>query len=119
MVVETPGRREPRGEELVGEAGGVAMQQQQELEGQKEELGRPFVVDQQDLVAVDDTDDSEDKEATEALPAAQLEVDKHRFRLRGIGARQLAGRQKKTTQYKVVCGKHPNRYDSWVNEDDK
>jgi hypothetical protein len=38
-VVETRGRNEPQGGELVGEAGGVAMQQQVELEGQKEELG--------------------------------------------------------------------------------
>jgi hypothetical protein len=35
-VVETPGRNEPQGGELVGEAGGVAMQLQVELEGQKE-----------------------------------------------------------------------------------
>jgi hypothetical protein len=114
-VVETPGKSEPRGEELVVEAGGVAMQQE-ELEGQKEEL--VAVGDQQDLVVINDTDDPKDKEATEALPAAQLEIDKHRFRLRGIRARQLAGPHTKTTQYRVVWGKHPNRYDSWVSEDD-
>jgi hypothetical protein len=104
-VVETPGRSEPRGGELVGEAGGVAMQQQEELAGQKEELGRPALGDQQD------------KEATEALPATQLEIDRHRFRLRGIRSR-LARCQTKTTQYRVVWGEFPNRSDSWVNEDD-
>ncbi|KAI1501354.1 hypothetical protein F5X99DRAFT_204008 [Biscogniauxia marginata] len=59
-----------------------------------------------------------DKEATEALPATQLEIDKHRFRLRGIRTQQLPGHQTKTTQYRVVWGEHPNRSDSWVNEDD-
>jgi hypothetical protein len=115
-VVETPGRSEPRGGELVGEAGGVAMQQQEELEGQTEEL--VAVGDQQDFVVVDDTDDPKDKEATEALPAAELEIDKHHFRLCGIRTRQLPERHTKTTQYRVVWGEHPNRYDSWVNEDD-
>lgn len=109
-MVETPERSEPRWEELVGEAGEVAMQQQ-------EELRRPALGDQQDLVEVVDALDPEDKEPAEALPAAQLEIDNHRFRLRGIRARQLAGRHTKTTQYRVVWGEHPNRYDSWVNED--
>ncbi|KAH7418667.1 hypothetical protein BKA64DRAFT_701183 [Cadophora sp. MPI-SDFR-AT-0126] len=59
-----------------------------------------------------------DKEATEALPATQLEIDHRHFRLRGIRTRQLVGRQTKATQYRVVWGEHPNRYDSWVNEDD-
>jgi hypothetical protein len=79
------------------------------------------VGDQQDLVEVDVADDPEDKEATEALPAAQPkipEIDEHRFRLRGVRARQLAGRQTKTTQYRVVWGEYPNRSDSWFNEDD-
>jgi hypothetical protein len=40
-----------------------------------------------------------DKEAIEALPATQLEIDKHRFRLRGIRIQQLPGRQTMTTQY--------------------
>ncbi|KAG9230420.1 hypothetical protein BJ875DRAFT_499140 [Amylocarpus encephaloides] len=59
-----------------------------------------------------------DEEATETLPATQPEIDEHRFRLRGIRTRQLAERQTKTTQYRVVWGKHPNRSDYWVNEDD-
>jgi hypothetical protein len=58
-----------------------------------------------------------DKEATEALPATQLEIDNHHFRLRGIRTQQLAGRLTKTTQYRVVWGEYPNRSDSWVNED--
>jgi hypothetical protein len=55
------------------------------------------------------------------LPATQPEIpeiNEHRFRLRGVRARQLAGRQIKTTQYRVVWGEHPNRSDSWFNEDD-
>jgi len=40
---------------------------------------------------VDDADGHENKEASEALPATQLEIAKHRFRLRGIRRRQLAG----------------------------
>lgn len=107
--------------EVVVEGGAVAMQQQEELAAQKEELGHPAVGDQQDLVEVVDADDPEDKEATEALPAAQPkipEIDEHRFRLRGVRARQLAGRQTKTTQYRVVWGEYPNRSDSWFNEDD-
>jgi len=61
---------------FVVEGGGVAMQQQEELVAQKEELGQPAVVegDQQDLVEVVDADDPEDKEATEALPATQPEI---------------------------------------------
>lgn len=106
--------------EVVVEGGAVAMQQQEELAAQKKELGHSAVGDQQDLVKVVG-DDTEDKEATEALPAAQPkipEIDEHRFRLRGVRARQLAGRQTKTTQYRVVWGEHPNRSDSWLNEDD-
>jgi hypothetical protein len=76
------------------------------------------VGDQQNQTEVDDTDDPMDKEATETLPATQLEIDKHRFRLREIRTQQLPGRQTKTSQYRVVWGKHPNRSDSWVNEDD-
>jgi hypothetical protein len=106
--------------EVVVEGGVVAMQQQEELAAQNEELGQLVVGDQQDLVKVVNAD-PEDKEATEALPAAQpktFEIDEHRFRLRGVRARQLPGRQTKTTQYRVVWGEHPNRSDSWVNEDD-
>jgi len=33
-------------------------------------------------------------------------------------ARQLPGRQTKTTQYRVVLGEHPNGSDFWFNEDD-
>ena len=86
-----------------------------------EELGQPAVGDQQDLVEVADADDPEDKEATEPLPATQPEIpeiDEHRFRLRGVRVRQLPGRQTKKTQYRVVWGEHPNRSDSWFNEDD-
>jgi hypothetical protein len=42
--------------------------------------------DQQDLMEVVDSYDPKDKEATEALPATQLKIDKHRFRLRKIRA---------------------------------
>jgi hypothetical protein len=111
--------------EVVVEGGGVAMRQQEELALQTEELGQPAVGegegDQQDLVDVDVADEPRDREATEALPATQPEIDeidKHRFRLRGVRARQLPGRQTKTTQYRVVWGEHPNRSDSWLNEDD-
>ncbi|KAH6663378.1 hypothetical protein B0J14DRAFT_570431 [Halenospora varia] len=97
VVIETLGGRELGEEELVGEAGGVETQQQEELAGQNKELVRPALGDQQNLVEVYDTDDPMDKEATEALPTTQLEIDKRRFRLRGIHARQLAGRQTKTT----------------------
>jgi hypothetical protein len=106
-------RWEQQETQVVVKGGAVAMQQ--------EELGQPAVGDQQDLVEVDEVDNPEDKEATEALPAAQPkipEMDEHRFRLRGVRARQLAGRQTKTTQYRVVWGKYPNRSDSWFNEDD-
>jgi len=80
------------------------MQQQEELAGQKEELGQPAVGegDQQDLVEVIDVDDPKGKEATEALPATQSEIpeiDEHCFRLRGIRTQPLAGRQTGTTQY--------------------
>lgn len=98
------------------------MQQQEELAAQKEELGQPAVGegDLQDLVEVVDADDPEDKEPTEALPATQPEIPEieHRFRLRGIRTQHLPGRQTGTTQYRVVWGDHPNRSDSWVNEDD-
>jgi hypothetical protein len=73
------------------------------------------------LVEVVDADDPKDKKATGALPIMQPEVpeiDEHRFRLRGIRTRQLAERQTKTIQYRVVWGKYPNRSDSWVNEND-
>ncbi|KAG9233179.1 hypothetical protein BJ875DRAFT_485394 [Amylocarpus encephaloides] len=96
---------EQRETQVVVEGGAVAMQQQEELAVQKEELGQPAVGDQQDEVEVDNADDPEDKEATEALPAAQPkipEIDEHRFRLRGVRARQFAGRQIKTTQYRII-----------------
>ena len=104
------------------EGGAVAVQQQEELAAQEEELGQPAVGkgDQQDLVDVD-ADEPRDREATEALPATQPEIDqidKHRFRLRGVRASKLPGRQTKTTQYRLVWGEHPNRSDSWLNEDD-
>jgi hypothetical protein len=89
-----------------------------EIRQQGEHAGWPAVGDQQNQVEVDDTDDPTDKEATEALPATQLEIDKHRSRLRGIRTQQLPGRQTKTTQYRVEWGEHPNTSDSWVNEDD-
>lgn len=55
---------------VVVEGGAVAMQQQEELAAQKEELGYTAVGDQQDLVKVVYADDPEEKEATDALPAA-------------------------------------------------
>jgi len=73
------------------------------------------VGDQQDLVEVVDADDPEDQEATEALLAAQPkipEIDEHRFRLRGVRARQLPGRQTKTTQYRVVWGAKAEKFSS-------
>jgi hypothetical protein len=103
--------------EVVVEGGAVAMQQQEELAAQKEELAQPTVDDQQDLVEVV----GDETEATEALPAAQPkipEIDERRFRLRGVRARQLAGRQTKTTQYRVVWGENPNKSSSWFNFDD-
>ncbi|KAH6704338.1 hypothetical protein BKA61DRAFT_740071 [Leptodontidium sp. MPI-SDFR-AT-0119] len=90
---------EQRETDVLVERGAVAMQQQVELAAQKEDQ----------------------LEATEALPAAQLKIpviDQHRFRLRGVRARQLAGRQTKTTQYRVIWGEYSNRSDSWFNEDD-
>jgi hypothetical protein len=105
---------------VVVEGGGVAIQQQ-ELAVQKEELEQPAVGDQLDPVEVVDADDPEDREAIEALPAVQPEIpeiNEHRFRLRGVRARQLPGRQTKTTQYRVVWGEYPNRSDSWFNKDD-
>jgi hypothetical protein len=118
VVEETPGGREIWEEELVGQAGGAEMQQQEELAGRYKELGRAALGDQQNLVEVDDTDDPMDKEATEALPATQLEIDRHRLRLRGTRTQRLAGQQTKITQYQVVWGEHPNRSNSWINEDD-
>jgi hypothetical protein len=112
VAVESLGRRELGEEALMEEAGGVEIQQQGEL------AGWPAVGDQQNQAEVDDTDDPMDKEATEALPATQLEIDKHRFRLCGIRTRQLPRRRTKTTQYRVVWDEHPNRSDSWINEDD-
>jgi hypothetical protein len=109
---------EQRETQMGVEGGAVAVQQQEELAAQEEELGQPAMGDQQDLVEVVDLDDPEDREATEDLPSTQSENDKHRFRLRGIRARQLPGRQTKTTQYRLVWGKYPNRSDSWFNEDD-
>jgi hypothetical protein len=61
------------------------MRRREELIVRKEELGRPAMGDQQDLVEVDDVDDPKDKEPTEALLATQLEIpDEHHFRLREI-----------------------------------
>jgi hypothetical protein len=93
------------------EAGGLEIRRQGELPGW------PAVGYQQNQAEVDDTDDPMDKEAPEALLATQLEIDKHRFRLCGIRTRQLPRRQTKTTLYRVVWYEHPNRSDSWVNED--
>jgi hypothetical protein len=87
VAAESLGRRELGEEALMEEAGGVEIRQQGEL------AGWPAVGDQQNQVEVDDTDDPTDKEATEALPATQLEIDKHRSRLRGIRTQQLPGRQ--------------------------
>ena len=112
VAVQSLGRRELGEEALMEEAGGVEIRQQGEL------AWWPAVGDQPNQAEVDDTDDPMDKEATEALLATQLEIDKHRFRLRGIRTQQLPGRQTKTTQYRVAWGEHPNRSDSWVNEDD-
>jgi hypothetical protein len=81
------------------------VQQREELAAQEAELGQPAGGDRQDLVKVVDLDDPEDREATEDLLSTQPEIDgndEHRFRLRGVRARQLTGRQTKTTQYRVV-----------------
>jgi hypothetical protein len=106
--------------EVVVEGGVVAIQQQEELAAQNEELGQLAMGDQQDMAKVVNAG-PEDKEATEALPAAQpktFEIDEHRYRLRGVRARQLAGRQTKTTQYRVVWGSRSNRSESWFDKDD-
>lgn len=66
-------------EELVGEAGGLEMQQHKEIAGQKEELGQPALGGQQNLAEVDDTNDPMDKEAIETLPATQPEIDYYNF----------------------------------------
>ena len=73
---------------------------------------------QQDLVVINNTDNPKDKEATKALLATQLEINNHYFRLRGIHTQELPRHQTKTTQYQVICDEHPNRSDSWVNEED-
>lgn len=101
MVVELLGGRKLGVEELVGEAGGLQMQQYEEIAGHEEELRRPALGDRRNLAGVDDTTDPIDKEATEALPATQLEIGHRHFRLRGIRTQQLPKRQ--TTQYRVVC----------------
>lgn len=67
--METLGRRELQEKELVGEGGGVEMQQQEEILGEKEKLRRPAIDDKQDLIAVNSTDNPKDKEATKTLPA--------------------------------------------------
>ena len=96
---------------VVSEVGAVTMQQQKEA-------GNPDVGDQ-DSVEVVDADDLEDKEATEILLGAESMIRyEHRFRLRGIRTQPLAGRQIKTTQYRIVWGDRLNRSDSWFNEDD-
>ena len=61
------GQRETQ---VVVEGGAIAIQQQEELAVQKEELGQPVMDNQQDLIDVDVVEDPEDKEATDALPAA-------------------------------------------------
>lgn len=112
---------ECRETQVVVEEGAIAVQRQEELAAQKEELRQPAMRDQQDLIEINNVDYPEDKEATDALPAAQPkipEIDECRFRLRGVRARQLVGRQTKTTQYRVVWGEHPHRSDSWFNEDE-
>ncbi|PVH70774.1 hypothetical protein DL98DRAFT_123429 [Cadophora sp. DSE1049] len=96
---------------VVVEGGAVAMQQQKEL-------GHPDVGDL-DLVEVVDADDLEDKEATEILLAAEPKIpDEHRLRLRGIRTQPLAGRQTKTTQYRIIWGNRLDRSEFWFNDDD-
>lgn len=102
VVLETLGKRELGVEELVGEAGGVVIRQQGELED------RPALGDQQNLV-VDDTDDTLDKEATKALPATKLEIDHPPFLAAwdthpAACCMQVAGCQTETTQYRIVWG---------------
>jgi hypothetical protein len=76
-ILEGPGQGFPLcSQNEVGETGGIEIQQQEELVGQDEELGRPAMSDQQNLVEVVDADDPKNKETTEALPAAQLEIEK-------------------------------------------
>ena len=90
-------------------------------EKQETQVVVPAVIDRQDLDEVVDADDPEDKEPTKAQPAVQPKLpktDEPRFRLRGLRKRQLPGRPTKTTQYRVVWGRHPNRYDYWFNEED-
>jgi len=82
-------------EVVVEEERAIAMQQQEELPSRKEELVQPVVSDKQNLVKVLNANDAEDRETTKAVPATQPEIneiDKHRFRLRGVRARQLPRR---------------------------
>jgi hypothetical protein len=60
-------RRELQEEELVGKGEGVEIQQQEEIVGQKEELGQLAVGDERDLIAIDGIDNPKDKEATKTL----------------------------------------------------
>jgi hypothetical protein len=62
-------RRELQEEELVGKGEGVEIQQQEEIVGQKEELGQLAVGDERDLIAIDGIDNPKDKEATKTLAA--------------------------------------------------
>ena len=110
-VFETPEERvERRGEEPVQELQ-VAIEQQEEVEGQKKEL--LAIGPQQNLVIIHDPD----KEAAETLPATYLEMDKHHFRLRGIRTKKRPGCQTKTKQYRLVWGVYPNKSGIWVDED--
>lgn len=114
-MVQTLGRNELGEEELAREAGGVEMQQQEDLGWQEEAFAQPSMGDRPDLVEVIDADDPKTKEAIEALPATQPEIY---FRLRGIRTQPLAGCQTGITQYRVIWGEYPNWSDSWVNENE-
>lgn len=68
VAAEPLGRRDLQEEELVGEVGGVEMQPQEDLAGQKEELRRPAVGDQHD----EDVEDEDPRPAKRwRLPARQ------------------------------------------------
>lgn len=93
MSVETLGRRELREEELAEKWGGVEVQQQEGVAGQKERLRQPTMGDERSLIVAFGADDPEDKAAigqSSHRDSMQLEIDKHHFRLSGIRARQLA-----------------------------
>jgi len=59
-----------------GKWGGVEVQQQEGVAGQKEMLRQPTMGDERSLIAAFDADDPEDKPATETLPTSLATRDR-------------------------------------------